>query len=94
MTVIHDREHFEAMSCPASVTWTNDIKQMFNATDIAHMKSRGLDLTDYMSVKISAVQIYTKTKNGTMPPPGSGDRWSTEKVDLFGCWIQHGTPEN
>lgn len=90
----YDREHFDAMSCPNSVTWTNDIKQMFTPLDIDHMKTKGIDLSDYTSVKIHAVAIYGRVKSGSMPPPGSGEnRWSADMVNTFGCWIQQGTPE-
>ena len=90
----YDREHFEAMSCPSNVTWTNDIEKMFTPLDIDHMKTRGVDLSSYDSVKINAVAIYTRVKSGSMPPPGSGeDRWSTDMVNIFGCWIQQSTPQ-
>ncbi len=88
----HDREHFKAMSCPDDVTWTNDIKQLFNATDIEHMKTKGIDLASYQSVKINAVAIYTRVKSGSMPPPPA-ERWTDDMVNTFGCWIQQGTPE-
>jgi hypothetical protein len=90
----HDRAHFDAMSCPSNVTWTNDIKGMFTAMDVDHMKTKGIDLSDYTSVKINAVAIYGRVKSGSMPPPGSGeDPWSADMVNTFGCWIQQGTPE-
>ena len=57
---------------PSAVTWTNDIKKMFTDLDIDHMKSKGIDLSDYQSVKINAVSIYTRVAQGSMPPPGSG----------------------
>ncbi|AUH66549.1 hypothetical protein [Paracoccus zhejiangensis] len=90
----HDREHFSALGCPSSVTWTNDISKMFTQTDISHMKTKGIDLGDYRSVSINAVAIYSRVKSGSMPPPGSGeDRWTADMVNLFGCWIQQNTPE-
>ncbi len=90
----YDREHFDAMGCPSNVTWTNDIEKMFTPLDADHMKTRGVDLTSYDSVKINAVAIYTRVKSGNMPPPGSGeDRWSADMVNTFGCWIQQGTQQ-
>lgn len=90
----YDRKHFEAMTCPSNVTWTKDIKQMFTALDIDHMKTKGLDLSNYKDVMINAVAIYSRVQSGNMPPPGSGeDAWSEEMVNIFGCWIQQGTPE-
>ncbi|HWA61547.1 MAG TPA: hypothetical protein VG939_09230 [Caulobacteraceae bacterium] len=90
----HDHKFFEAMSCPTSVTWTKDIKQMFTATDIAHMKTKGIDLSSYQDVMINAVQIYGRVSTGSMPPPGSGEKpWSQAWVQTFGCWIQQNCPE-
>ena len=88
----YDREHFSALSCPSDITWTKDIQQLFNETDIDHMKSKGVDLSSYKSVMINAVAIYTRVKSGSMPPPPL-ERWTDEMVNTFGCWIQQGTPE-
>jgi len=89
-----DRTHFASLGCPGSVTWNGQIKQMFTATDIAHMKTKGIDLSDYTSVKINAVAIYTQVKSGSMPPAGSGEgAWPADWVNTFGCWIQQNCPE-
>ncbi|MBO0661036.1 hypothetical protein LQ948_00490 [Jiella sp. MQZ9-1] len=92
-----DRQHFDAMSCPTSVTWTNDIEGMFTQTDVDHMKqvtNGALDLSNYNSVKIYASKIYNEVASGAMPPPGSGEpTWGQDKVNTFGCWIQQGTPQ-
>lgn len=88
---------FDALVCPTQVTWTNDIKKMFTATDIAHMKqvtNNQLDLGSYASVKIWAHKIYSEVSSGNMPPPGSGEGpWSPDWVNTFGCWIQQGCPQ-
>ena len=90
----YDREHFEAMSCPENVTWTNDIQAMFTQLDVEHMLEKNVDLRSYLIVKIYADKIYDRVKSGNMPPPGSGeDRWSPDWVNTFGCWIKQGTPE-
>jgi hypothetical protein len=90
----HDHKFFADMACPNAVTWTNDIKQMFTATDIAHMKTKGIDLSSYQDVMINAVPIYTQVSSGSMPPPGSGEQpWSQAWVATFGCWIQQGCPQ-
>jgi tyrosinase len=90
----HDHKFFAAMSCPTSVTWEANIKQMFTATDIAHMKVKGIDLSSYQDVMINAVPIYTQVSNGYMPPAGSGESpWSADWVNTFGCWIQQNCPE-
>jgi hypothetical protein len=89
-----DHKFFAALSCPTPVTWTNDIQKMFTSTDISHMKSKGLDLSNYQQVMINAVPIYNQVASGSMPPPGSGENpWSQTWVNTFGCWIQQGCPE-
>ena len=90
----HDRAHFASLKGPSNVTWTNNIKQMFTKTDIDHMKTKGIDLSDYTSVMINAVAIYSRVSTGNMPPPGSGENaWSADWVNTFGLWIQQGTPK-
>lgn len=90
-----DSEKFEQMTCPDNVNWTDDIKQMFTQMDIDCMKPRGVDLSSYQSTNTNATGIYVRVESGSMPLPSSGEeRWSTEKVNLFGCWIKQGKPEN
>ncbi len=85
---------FANMDCPNQVTWTNDIQKMFTATDIAHMKTKNIDLSSYQDVMVNAVPIYNQVSNGYMPPPGSGEQpWSQEWVATFGCWIKQGCPQ-
>jgi hypothetical protein len=91
----HDHKFFAALSCPAKVTWVSDIQKLFTPTDIAHMKTKGIDLSNYQDVMINAVAIYTRVSTGSMPPPGSGEPpWSAEWVNTFGCWIQQGCPQS
>jgi tyrosinase len=90
----HDHKFFAELACSEPVTWTSNIKQMFTAIDIAHMKTKGLDLSSYEDVKINAVAIYSHVSSGSMPPPGSGEQpWSAQWVATFGCWIQQNCPE-
>jgi hypothetical protein len=90
----HNHAFFAAMNCPTNVTWTNDIQKMFTALDIAHMKTKGIDLSNYQSVMINAVPIYTQVSNGYMPPPGSGEQaWPPDWINTFGCWIKQGCPQ-
>lgn len=92
--IVHNHAFFAAMGCPNAVTWTNDIQKLFTPTDIAHMQSKGIDLSSYDDVKINAVPIYTKVSTQKMPPPGSGEQpWPQEWVDTFGCWIKQGCPQ-
>jgi hypothetical protein len=89
----HTHAFFNALACPNPVSWNNDIKKLFTATDIAHMKTKGIDLGNYDSVKINAVPIYNQVSSGSMPPPGSGEQpWPPAWVNTFGCWIQQGCP--
>ena len=96
----NDHAFFSAMECPNAVTWTDDIHGnrvtpggMFTPLDIAHMKTKGIDLSSYDSVKINAVPIYNAVSAPNMPPAGSGEQpWSTAWVAIFGCWIQQGCP--
>ena len=72
------------MACPNNVTWVKDIQQMFTATDVQHMKTKGIDLSSYQDVMINAAVIYSRVASGSMPPPGSGEQpWSAEWVDTF-----------
>lgn len=93
----HSHRHFEALNCPASVTWTNDVAKLFTPTDISHMKSvtgGALDLGSYDSTKMWAAKIYSEVAGGAMPPPGSGEGpWTAAMVNTFGCWIQKGCPQ-
>jgi hypothetical protein len=90
----HTHAFFEAMTCPSQVTWTNDIQKLFSPLDVAHMKTIGIDLSSYQSVKINAVRIYSAVSGGVMPPPGSGEQpWSSAWVNTFGCWIKQNCPQ-
>lgn len=90
----HDHKFFADMTCAGPVTWVADIQKMFTPTDIAHMKTKGIDLSSYQDVMINAVQIYQRVASGSMPPPGSGENaWSPQWVATFGCWIQQNCPE-
>ena len=88
-------ELFAAMDCSSPVTWTKDIKGMFTATDVAHMKAaKHFDLSSYNDVKVWAVPIYEAVSGGFMPPPGSGESaWAPAKVSTFACWIKQGCPQ-
>lgn len=93
----YNHAFFTALSCPTSVTWTNDVQKLFTTTDVDHMKQvtgGQLDLSSYASVKIWAHKIYSEVASGAMPPPGSGEGpWTQDMINTFGCWIQQGTPQ-
>lgn len=92
-----DRKIFAEMNCPNPVTWTVDIKGLFTAVDVDHMKrvtNGALDLSSYQSVKVWATKIYQEVSSGAMPPAGSGENeWTPAMVNTLGCWIQQGCPQ-
>jgi hypothetical protein len=97
MADTHNHAFFAGLACPTQVTWSKDIKQMFTARDVDHMKrvtGGQLDLGSYSSVKVYAYSIYRAVVSGHMPPPGSGEGpWPQSDVDTFGCWIKQGCPQ-
>ena len=91
---------FAAMDCPNQVTWSNDIQQFFTPLDVDHMKkAKNIDLSDYGSVKIWAVQIYNEVVAGPANTtaclrPQSGEAaWTAAMINTFGCWIKQGCPQ-
>jgi hypothetical protein len=50
----------------ANPTWTDDIQQMFTATDIQHMQGQGIDLSDYAVV--SDPQLSQQILQEVTPP--------------------------
>jgi hypothetical protein len=71
-----------------TVTWTNDIKNMFTAVDIAAMLPVGIDLSSYDSVKSNAGIIYARVYNHSMPCAQSGEPpWTDTMVATFLTWI-------
>ena len=81
------------MADMGTLSFAQDIRPMFTDLDVAHMKSGGLDLSDYESVKAQADAIYTAVSNGTMPPKPSGEaRWSSEMCARFKQWQDGGCP--
>jgi len=88
----HARDLIAKLTCPAQVTWNNDIAKLFEEKDVNHMKSATagrLDLSNYESVKIWAWKVYEYVESKNMPP---GSPWTDEKINTFGCWVQKGCP--
>lgn len=71
-------------------TWENTIKVFFTDGDIACMKARGLDLSDYQTVKDNAQDIARSVESGRMPP---GNPWSGSKIATFQRWVANGAPK-
>jgi hypothetical protein len=74
------------------ITWDDDVKEFFTQLDVGCMRARGkgLDLSDYDSVKASKNEILARVKSGSMPK--GGPRWPDEKVKSFEDWINDCCP--
>jgi len=75
------------------LSFVTDIKPMFTAMDQDHMLNQvGMfDLWNYNDVKANADAIYEAVKDGSMPPPDSGEApWSASQVSKFKQWIDDG----
>jgi tyrosinase len=85
----------DATTSVTNPTWYDDIRDMFNQTDIDHMKSQGLDLTSYDEVKNSAGGIYSQVSMGNMPPKAP---WPEAWITTFLNWMTNdypkGTPQS
>ena len=75
---------------PENPTWEDSIKGFFTSGDIACMKGRGLDLSDYQTVKDNAQDIARSVESGRMPP---GNPWPSSKIEAFQRWVTNGTPK-
>jgi hypothetical protein len=77
----------------APVSFARDIKPMFRAIDVAHMKPKVvLDDYAYMSDgsgdHAHAKAVLDVLKNKTMPP--GGPFWTPDQLDLFAKWMADG----
>jgi hypothetical protein len=78
-----------------AVSFAQDIRPLFTAMDIAHMKDLGvaLDDFDYMRDPAHAQNVLNVVSTGTMPPRRSGEPpWSPESVQLLRGWIAAAYP--
>jgi hypothetical protein len=75
-----------------TLSFAADIRPMFTDLDVDHMQPLGIDLSDRAGVEASADAIYAVVSNGSMPPPGSGQRWSPEMCARFKQWQTQGCP--
>ena len=78
-----------------NVSFAADIKPLFRAIDISHMKRFGIALDDYtyMSNPENANSVYATLSphDGESPsmPPG-GPYWTPDKLALFAQWQKDG----
>ena len=78
-----------------AVSFAQDIRPLFTAMDVAHMKGFRVFLDDfgYMRDPAHAQQVLGRVSTGSMPPRRSGEPpWTPENVQLFRDWIADGYP--
>ena len=76
-----------------AVRFSRDIRPLFTAMDIEHMRQAGVALDDiaYMSDPNHAERVYQKLSSKQMPPPYSGESaWPDANIQLFRDWIDGG----
>jgi hypothetical protein len=77
------------------VSFATDIKPLFRAVDVSHMKRFGVNLDDYAymsdSNNASKVLATLSPDNGEPPsmPPG-GPYWTPAQLELFVQWQKDG----
>jgi hypothetical protein len=78
------------MSENANLSFAQDIRPMFTDPDVDHMKHAGMDLSDRDDVEKHAESILAVVTNGSMPPSGTGERWTPEMCATFKSWVDQG----
>ena len=68
------------------ITFTRDIRPLFNDRDIGSMSSH-FDLGSYDDVRNHAEAIYERLADGSMPCYGA---WPTANIERFRTWIDGG----
>lgn len=77
------------------VSFTADIKPLFRAIDVSHMKRYGVKLDDYAYMSdpnnANSVLANLSPHNGESPsmPPG-GPYWTATQLALFAQWQKDG----
>ena len=75
------------------VSFKKNIKPLFTATDVAHMKPMGVLLHTYSYMSdpsgshAHANAVKSQVQSGAMPP---GSPWPPSKVNLFIKWMTDG----
>jgi hypothetical protein len=82
----------QSMADNSTLSFARDIRPMFTDLDIAHMKPMGMDLSDRASVESHGAAISSVVSDGSMPPPGTGEKWTTEMCERFKNWLDQGCP--
>jgi hypothetical protein len=79
----------------AQVSFAADIKPLFRAVDVSHMKRFGVELDDYTYMSdpgnANSVLANLSSQNGEPPsmPPG-GPYWTADQLALFAQWQKDG----
>lgn len=83
----------------ATISFATDIKPLFRAIDVAHMKGVGVKLDDYAYMSdannnyenAERVQQSLSSQDGDPPsmPPG-GPHWTADRLALFAKWRADG----
>ena len=79
----------------AQVSFAADIKPLFRAVDVSHMKRFGVELDDYTYMSdpgnANSVLANLSPHNGEPPsmPPG-GPYWTSDQLALFAQWQKDG----
>ena len=83
----------------ALVSFASDVKPLFRAIDVAHMKPMGIKLDDYVYMSDPAnnyqnaddVQQALSPQDGNPPAmPPTGPYWSAEQLAMFARWRSDG----
>ena len=80
---------------PQSTSFARDILPLFRQKDIDHMNDQvGMDLTDFVTVRDSAVSISQRLKGvgGRRMPPPPDPPLPDDKIKLFDTWMAEGFP--
>ena len=77
------------------VSFGRDIKPLFRAVDISHMKAHGVNLDDYtfMSDPDNANKVLgalSPHESDPPPMPPGGPYWTTNQLALFAQWQKDG----
>jgi len=77
------------------VSFATDIKPLFRAVDISHMKSYGVKLDDYnyMSDPTNADSVLANLSPHSGEPPSMpprGPYWTADQLALFTKWREDG----
>jgi ActR/RegA family two-component response regulator len=79
----------------AKVSFARDIRPLFRAVDISHMKAHGIKLDDYdfMSDPDNAdkvLEALSPRENDVPAMPPGGPYWTEDQLALFAQWQTEG----